>query len=118
MPHLRSRQRGLFALQRLILSVLSTNKSSVINFGHAAFICFYKSLLYQIVLLEDFMDSFERAFNLLFGVRCHQRVADEGILRCYCRSNNGIYEYAFVEQIARYVEGLVIVANEEGDNRR
>ena len=72
----------------------------------------------DVVTLEYLSDSLNRALYLLLGVSGHQRVADEGIVGCYRGSHHGIDEHALLEQIAGHTEGLVVVADEEGDDRR
>ena len=69
----------------------------------------------NVVTSENLLYCFERACNLLFSVSGHQGVAYERIVRGDGGGYYGIYENAFVKQVARHVECLVVIAYEEGN---
>ena len=69
------------------------------------------------MLNEDFLQGYYRAVYLLFGVRSHQGIAHEGVLRSTCGRNHGIDEHTSLEGESRHQEGLVDVAHIERDNR-
>ena len=73
-------------------------------------------LLDDVVTLKHLLDGFERAGNLLLGMRGHERIAYQGVVGSYGGRNHRVDEYALVEEVARNVERLVVVADEERDD--
>lgn len=71
----------------------------------------------QTVFAEHFLELVEGEFNLLLGVGGHEREADESVLRSDRGGYHGVHEETLVEELAGDMVGLVVVADEEGDDR-
>ena len=68
--------------------------------------------------LEDLDERFDSAVKLLVGMGSHEREADQRIARSDSRSHDGIDEDTFLEEHSRHAEGLLIITDKEGDDRR
>ena len=69
------------------------------------------------MFLEYLGDLLEGFGNLLFGMSGHKAETDQRILGSHSRSNDGIDEDSFLEEVACDGECLEIVADEKRDNR-
>lgn len=83
-----------------------------------SFLCDIRLSGYDAVGLEYFCDFFEGFLHLGFGVRCHKREADKGVLRCDGGRYDRIDEDAFFKQVACDGESLEVVADIERDDGR
>ena len=71
---------------------------------------------YDTVFAEHFAYLFEGGGHLLAGVCGHKREAYEGVVWSDSRGNHGVYEDAFVEEVAGDGECLEVVADEKRDD--
>ena len=67
---------------------------------------------------EDLDQCSDGTIKLLIGMGRHQREANQRIPWSDSRSHHGVDEDTFLEEHRRHTEGLLVVTDEERDNRR
>ena len=65
----------------------------------------------KVVFAEHLLDFCQGIFHLFLGVGCHQREADESVLRGYCGGYHWIDEQAFVEEVAYHMVCLLYTSD-------